>query len=381
MKVKIEIDTKTFIRFWMVVIGFFLAGLAIWRAKDALILVLISLFLALALNQPVTRIARILPNAKKNRGRATAVAYLIIIVILGLFIRFVVPPVIEQTSKFIDNLPQVIEEASRQYNGLEEFAKSHNVNIQQYTDQVVQSIRDYSSDLTKDLSGVVFGSINAIINGIFTMFVVLVMTFLMLVEGPEWLNKLWALYDDKTKMKKHRKVTSRMYKAVSGFVNGQLLVSAIAGAMGVIVVFILSLFMEVPSNLAIPAGVIITFIDLIPMFGATIAGAITSLIIGINSIPAGIVFLIYFVIYQQIENNIISPMVQAKTNKLSALLVIISLTIGMYALGLLGALISIPAASCGKILFEEYFLERKNEPKSRKKERGPILAKKKQKEA
>ena len=93
------------------------------------------------------------------------------------------------------------------------------------------------------------------------------------------------------------------------------------------------------------------------------------------------VFLIYFVIYQQIENNIISPMVQAKTNKLSALLVIISLTIGMYALGLLGALISIPAASCVKILFEEYFLERKNEPKSRKKERGPILAKKKQKEA
>lgn len=381
MKVKIEIDTKTFIRFWMVVIGFFLAGLAIWRAKDALILVLISLFLALALNQPVTRIARILPNAKKNRGRATAVAYLIIIVILGLFIRFVVPPVIEQTSKFIDNLPQVIEEASRQYNGLEEFAKSHNVNIQQYTDQVVQSIRDYSSDLTKDLSGVVFGSINAIINGIFTMFVVLVMTFLMLVEGPEWLNKLWALYDDKTKMKKHRKVTSRMYKAVSGFVNGQLLVSAINGAMGTIVVFILSLFMEVSSNLAIPAGVIIAFIGLIPMFGATIAGAITSLIIGINSIPAGIVFLIYFVIYQQIENNIISPMVQAKTNKLSALLVIISLTIGMYALGLLGALISIPAASCVKILFEEYFLERKNEPKSRKKERGPILAKKKQKEA
>lgn len=381
MKVKIEIDTKTFIRFWMVVIGFFLAGLAIWRAKDALILVLISLFLTLALNQPVTRIARILPNAKKNRGRATAVAYLIIIVILGLFIRFVVPPVIEQTSKFIDNLPQVIEEASRQYNGLEEFAKSHNVNIQQYTDQVVQSIRDYSSDLTKDLSGVVFGSINAIINGIFTMFVVLVMTFLMLVEGPEWLNKLWALYDDKTKMKKHRKVTSRMYKAVSGFVNGQLLVSAIDGAMGTIVVFILSLFMEVSSNLAIPAGVIITFIGLIPMFGATIAGAITSLIIGINSIPAGIVFLIYFVIYQQIENNIISPMVQAKTNKLSALLVIISLTIGMYALGLLGALISIPAASCVKILFEEYFLERKNEPKSRKKERGPILAKKKQKEA
>ena len=381
MKVKIEIDTKTFIRFWMVVIGFFLAGLAIWRAKDALILVLISLFLALALNQPVTRIARILPNAKKNRGRATAVAYLIIIVILGLFIRFVVPPVIEQTSKFIDNLPQVIEEASRQYNGLEEFAKSHNVNIQQYTDQVVQSIRDYSSDLTKDLSGVVFGSINAIINGIFTMFVVLVMTFLMLVEGPEWLNKLWALYDDKTKMKKHRKVTSRMYKAVSGFVNGQLLVSAIDGAMGTIVVFILSLFMEVSSNLAIPAGVIITFIGLIPMFSATIAGAITSLIIGINSIPAGIVFLIYFVIYQQIENNIISPMVQAKTNKLSALLVIISLTIGMYALGLLGALISIPAASCVKILFEEYFLERKNEPKSRKKERGPILAKKKQKEA
>ena len=364
MKVKIDIDTKTFIRFWIVVIGFLLLGLVIWRAKDALILIFISLFFALALNHPVSKITQALPGSKENRVGATAVAYFLIVALLGLFISFVVPTLVEQTSKFVDNLPSLVEGFSGQYSGLENFADKYN--LTSYVEQVAVSIQDSFADLSKNIGGMVFNGVNAIARAIFSVFMVLAMAFLMLIEGPDWLRRLWQSYEDKEKMKKHRRIANRMYKSVSAYVNGQLLIALVSGVGGAITVVILSLFFaEVPSNLAIPVGVILSIIGLVPMFGATIAGIIAALIIGFNVPFAGIVFGIYFIIYQQIENNIISPMIQAKTNQLSALLVIVAITIGIYAFGILGALISIPAAACAKILFEEYIS--KSRPKAQPK--------------
>lgn len=364
MKVKIDIDTKTFIRFWIVVIGFLLLGLVIWRAKDALILIFISLFFALALNHPVSKITQALPGSKENRVGATAVAYFLIVALLGLFISFVVPTLVEQTSKFVDNLPSLVEGFSGQYSGLENFADKYN--LTSYVEQVAVSLQDSFADLSKNIGGMVFNGVNAIARAIFSVFMVLAMAFLMLIEGPDWLRHLWQSYEDKEKMKKHRRIANRMYKSVSAYVNGQLLIALVSGVGGAITVVILSLFFaEVPSNLAIPVGVILSIIGLVPMFGATIAGIIAALIIGFNVPFAGIVFGIYFIIYQQIENNIISPMIQAKTNQLSALLVIVAITIGIYAFGILGALISIPAAACAKILFEEYIS--KSRPKAQPK--------------
>ena len=364
MKVKIDIDTKTFIRFWIVVIGFLLLGLVIWRAKDALILIFISLFFALALNHPVSKITQALPGSKENRVGATAVAYFLIVALLGLFISFVVPTLVEQTSKSVDNLPSLVEGFSGQYSGLENFADKYN--LTSYVEQVAVSLQDSFADLSKNIGGMVFNGVNAIARAIFSVFMVLAMAFLMLIEGPDWLRRLWQSYEDKEKMKKHRRIANRMYKSVSAYVNGQLLIALVSGVGGAITVVILSLFFaEVPSNLAIPVGVILSIIGLVPMFGATIAGIIAALIIGFNVPFAGIVFGIYFIIYQQIENNIISPMIQAKTNQLSALLVIVAITIGIYAFGILGALISIPAAACAKILFEEYIS--KSRPKAQPK--------------
>ena len=364
MKVKIDIDTKTFIRFWIVVIGFLLLGLVIWHAKDALILIFISLFFALALNHPVSKITQALPGSKENRVGATAVAYFLIVALLGLFISFVVPTLVEQTSKFVDNLPSLVEGFSGQYSGLENFADKYN--LTSYVEQVAVSLQDSFADLSKNIGGMVFNGVNAIARAIFSVFMVLAMAFLMLIEGPDWLRRLWQSYEDKEKMKKHRRIANRMYESVSAYVNGQLLIALVSGVGGAITVVILSLFFaEVPSDLAIPVGVILSIIGLVPMFGATIAGIIAALIIGFNVPFAGIVFGIYFIIYQQIENNIISPMIQAKTNQLSALLVIVAITIGIYAFGILGALISIPAAACAKILFEEYIS--KSRPKAQPK--------------
>ena len=126
---------------------------------------------------------------------------------------------------------------------------------------------------------------------------------------------------------------------------------------------ILSFTMHVPINLAIPVGVILLTLGLIPMFGATIAGVISALIIAFNVPFAGAVFIVYFIVYQQIENNVISPLIQAKNNQLSALIVVVAITTGIYVLGILGALLSIPIAACTKIMIEEYFARKCEEQK------------------
>ncbi|MDO4871962.1 MAG: AI-2E family transporter [bacterium] len=356
MKVKIEIDTKTFIRFWLVIFGFLLVGAAIWLAKDALILLVISAFLALALNGPVAKITKILPGSKKNRAGATAVAYILIVAVIGVVGAFIVPTFIEQTSKFIAEVPQTIENLTAHNSGLRIFVEQNNLGG--VINEVVNSLTQIANNFSSNLANILSGTLTSLLNFLVSLFLVLTLTFLMLVEGPSWMNKIWRLYSDKQRQKKHKRIATRMYRAVANYVNGQLTVSAISGLCGALAAAILSLMTGLPMNLAIPVGMILFLIGMIPMFGALIAGIIASILIALNTWYAGLIFICYFLIYQQIENSVISPLIQAKSNNLSALIIIISVTIGIYAAGLLGAFLSIPVAACVKILFEEFYLSR-----------------------
>ena len=116
------------------------------------------------------------------------------------------------------------------------------------------------------------------------------------------------------------------------------------------------------------------------MFGATIAGILIALLLAFNDLTAAIVFVVYFVVYQQIENNFVSPAIQSKTVELSALAVLGSVTVGLYVFGVAGGIISIPIAGCIKVLLEDY-LERAKQ--NRKKSEKPLhkLVKKLQNEA
>jgi predicted PurR-regulated permease PerM len=146
-----------------------------------------------------------------------------------------------------------------------------------------------------------------------------------------------------------------MYAVVTGYVTGQLTVSAIGAAAAALAVFILSLiFPVIPGNLAFPTAAITFVLSLIPMFGATIGGVLVALLLAFNNLPAGIIYIIYFIIYQQVENNFISPHIQAKKIDLSALAVLASVTIGIYVFGVVGGIIAIPIAGCIRVLIEEY---------------------------
>ncbi len=354
--VHIEIDTRTFVRFWLVVIGFLLAALAIYSARTALIIIGISFFLAIALNSPVNRLAKMLPS--KSRVLGTTLAYVAVILFLGAIVFLVIPPIIEQTAKFVQNIPSLVDSATKQSGGINEFI--HHYNIQPEVDKALNSIKDSTSQFVSGAGMFLITSIGSVLSVMTSTILVLVLTFFMLVECPMWMNRLWSIYNDKDRMDSHKHLLKHMYSAVTSYVTGQLSVSSIAGLVAGIVVFVLSLIFGVPTNLAIPALAIIFMLSLIPMFGEIIGVLIVSAILALNSITAALIFLVFFVIYAQVESNYISPKIQSKRTNLSALAILASVTIGIYLFGLAGGIISIPIAGCIKVLLEEYFTKSKD---------------------
>jgi predicted PurR-regulated permease PerM len=350
MKVRIEIDTNTFVRFWLVVIGFALAILAIYSARTALIIIGVAFFLAMALNMPVSFIARHLPG--KSRVGGTAIAYILVVVILSAFVFLVVPPIVQQTAKFIDTVPSLIDSTTTQWHGFNQLVDKYHLHPQ--VDNALDTVKSHTASWAANIGQNVLSGVGSVLSTIASTFLVLVLSFLMLIEGPVWLNRIWGVYNDQERMEYHRTLVRRMYNVVTGYVTGQLTVSAIGATFAGTVVFIISLFLDVPSNLALPTVAIVFMLSLIPMFGATMSGIIVALLLGFNNVTAGIVFAAYFIIYQQIENNFISPTIQSRKVELSALAVLASVTIGLYVFGLAGGIISIPIAGCLKVLLEDY---------------------------
>lgn len=377
MKVRIEIDTKTFVRFWLVVIGFALAALAIYSARTALIIIGVAFFLALALNAPVTKLASVLPG--RSRVGGTAIAYVAVVAFLSAFIFLLVPPIIEQTAKVAATVPALVDNAQTQWHGVNELVKKYHLEPQ--VESALNSVKDNAASWAANAGQTVVASLGSIFGLLTSALLVFVLTFLMLIEGPMWLKRIWNVYNDEERMENHKRLTDRMYNVVTGYVTGQLAVSAIGGTFAGLFVFILHfIFPNVPVNLALPTVAIAFILSLIPMFGATIAGVLITVLLAFNDFTAAIVFVVYFIIYQQVENNFISPTVQSKTVELSALAILASVTIGLYVFGVAGGIISIPIAGCIKVLLEDY-LSRAN--RERKKSEKPLhkLVKKLQNEA
>jgi len=361
MKTRIEIDTRTFVRFWLVVIAFAFAILAIYSARTALILLGVAFFLALALNAPVSLLARHLPG--RSRVGGTAIAYVLVIAILGVFAFLVVPPIAQQTMKFISTIPTLINNASTQWHGLSELIARYH--LQPQVDSALHTLQANTSGWAAGIGQNLLSGLGSFATLLASSILVIILSFLMLIEGPMWLQRLWGIYNDEDRMEHHRAMVHKMYSVVASYVTGQITVAAIDGAITGLAVFVLSLFFSVPANLALPAVAIAFTLALIPMFGPLIGGALITALLAFNDYRAAIIYVIFFVVYQQIETNFVSPTVQSRRLELSPLTVLSSVVIGVALFGLAGAIISIPIAGCLKVLLEDYLTRaQKNRVKS-----------------
>lgn len=344
-QVQVTFSNRTIIRVVVVIVLSFLGLLFLSKIGHELTLVAVAAFLALALNPAVSWISRHLKL--KSRVAATGMAYLIVVAFISLFLWLVLPPLIRQMTSFISELPSNVSQIQSNNTAFSRFIADHHLESQLNT--AVDVIQSHY----QDIGGTVFNTAGRIGGVIISIITVFVLTFMMLVEGPIWLERLWEMQDDK-KVAKRKHAAMRMYKVITSYVNGQLLLAVIAGTFSLIAMLIASTLLGVSINAVVYAA-IVTIIGLIPLIGNTIAAVIVVLLCAFTSIPLAIIMAVFFVIYQQVENATLQPIIQAKHNELTPLLVFIAALIGVGFAGLLGALVAIPLAGCLKVFITEFY--------------------------
>ena len=338
----IDIPNRVVVRVMLVVVATLIGLAAIRQASHALTLIFTAVFLALALNSPVSWIARRLPGKRKgSRTAATAISFFVVILLLIGFLVSIVPPLVHQTSSFIRTIPQLSEQVRNEDTSLGRFVAKYELqdDINKFSKQLSQRLGDVGGAA---LSGAQkFGS------SVFAILTVLVLTFMMLIEGPRWRRFLMDIVPDDHQAKAER-LAADMYRVIKGYVNGQVVLALIAAVMLLPALLIL----HVPYPAAL---VVIVFIcGLIPMVGHTIGAIIVTLVALFESPVSAIAILAYYILYQQIENYIIQPRVQANTTNMSPLLVFSAVIIGVSFGGLLGGLVAIPVAGCVRIALLDY---------------------------
>ncbi len=176
---------------------------------------------------------------------------------------------------------------------------------------------------------------------------VTVLTLALLLDGKRIADMGLGLARPSTEARL-RSVATEIYRAVSGYVAGNLVISLVAGTVTYVTLSVLG----VPF--AVPLAVLMAFLDLVPLVGATIGGVLIGIITLFSNFPtATIVWLVVLIVYQQAENNVVQPVVYRRTVNVQPLVVIISILVGAALLGVLGALVAIPIAGALQITLRE----------------------------
>ncbi len=297
-----------------VVIGILVASFVVlkilWISRHVFSWIFIAIFLALALNPAVDRLER----RVKRRGIATGIVYVAALIAVGLVGWLFIPTLVDQVNSFAHKVPDYLDDLTKGRGRLGFLQEKYHL-----VDKARKAL-----------------------------------TFFMLLEGPKWLDRFYALLKPDSR-RRWQAVGRDIYRTVGGYVTGNLLISLIAGALTAVVLRI----MGVPFALAL--GLIVAILDLIPLAGATIAAILVGAVAFLHSIPAGIVVVIFFVVYQQLENHVLQPVVYGRTVQLSPLAVLISVLIGAELAGVLGALAAIPVAGTLQVIFLDWLRHRRGE--------------------
>ncbi|MBR3256742.1 AI-2E family transporter [Candidatus Saccharibacteria bacterium] len=358
----IEVETKTFIRFWLVLLGFVLAGLFIARAGEALAMTGIAALLAIAIRPFALRVEKLFHTFFKKKSPLPAIfAYLIVLIFLASIVAIVGPVIVQEIVRFVSSLPNMI--LNSDLAALSEIGERFGVH--NLPEQISSAVEGFSKDFLGAYGSLVVSGISSVGSVVTKVVVTLIMSLFFLLEGPSMMNDFWTKLgarrtaseakDRETKaLSEARYIVSKMAWVVSTFVDKKVLVALINGCVSATFIFILSLIFKINNSLALPMGMVAFICCCIPMFGQFIGGVTISLIILLNNPFAALIWIVFYSIYSVIESNVFEPKIQGDALNLRPLIVLIAITIGTYMMGFLGTIIAIPIAGCIKILIDEY---------------------------
>jgi predicted PurR-regulated permease PerM len=340
----VDLRPRTILRVLMIVLVVAIVLEVIWIARHVLAWVVIALFLALALDPLVGFLQR---RARLGRGSAIALTYLIVLaVIVGVGATFI-PRLVDEVNGLVQALPNYVHDLTHGRGRLGFLERRYHV-----VEKVREQVNKGGATRVLGLSGAAISITKSIITIIAATVTIVFLTFFMLLEGKDWVERVYSLFPEQSRPR-WRRVGHDIYRTVGGYVTGNILISLIAGASITVVLLI----MGVPYAVAL--GLIVAVLDLIPLAGATVAGVIVCVVAFLHSIPAGIVVLVFFIVYQQLENHFLQPVIYGRTVELSPLAVLISVLVGAELAGILGALAAIPVAGAIQVIVRDQLAARR----------------------
>jgi predicted PurR-regulated permease PerM len=318
-----------------------LAVYLLYRLRKPLTWIVIAAFIAIALSEPVDRLQKRL----RRRGLAITTVYLGLVAVPLLFGAILVPPLVKETNKLIDNVPGYasdVQDYVKKSRTLRHLEEDYNI-----TDKIQKQAAKLPSKLggaANVLSDIGFG----IVNSLFALITILILSAFMIGSGGRWVDAAIRSRPP-PEHEMLRRAARDISGAVVGYVAGALGQAVVAGVTAFIVLTILG----VPYASAL--ALIIALLDLIPLVGATVGAVLVGLVTLFNDFPtATIIWAIWSVIYQQIENTVIQPRIQSRTVNVQPIVVLIAVLFGSTLFGVLGALLAIPFAATIQICIREF---------------------------
>ncbi len=334
---EIVIRPRTLLSVIAVAVG---AGVVVWvmlQAWQILSWIVIATVLAVAL-MPVV-------DALTRRGVPASVAVTVVaalvLAVMGLVAWAVVPPLVNQTTEAVQAAPDAIDEITRGEGPLGFLERDYDI-VERTREAAAGTTGESLLGMTSPAIGIVRGILTLIAATLSVFF----LTLFMLLEGRRWVDGGLDLLPARSRPRWER-VAAGVARTIRGYVAGNLAISVVAGT----VAWVTLVSLGIPY--AVPVAVVVAVLDLVPLVGATLGTVAAGLVALTEGVVPALIVVAVFVVYQQLENHLLQPLVYGRAVSLSPLLVAVSILIATAVAGLVGALLAIPVAGSLQILVDE----------------------------
>jgi predicted PurR-regulated permease PerM len=341
-------NVRAVLRVMLTVVAVVVTLWLMYLLRRPLTWIFIAGFLAIAVSGPVNFLAR-----RMRRGFAVAIVYLVLILTPFALIALLVPPIVTQANNLVQNLPdyaQQFTEFVNENDRLRQLQEEYDI-----TGRLEEAAGELPSRLG-DAAGVLGDIGVGLVNSIFAAVTIIVLSIFMLSSGRRFMDA-WIREYQPDREEWWNRLFERIGNAIGNYVAGALLQATIAGVTSYIMLLILGV------DFALPLAVIVFLLDLIPLVGATLGAIIVGIVTLFSDFPVDtIIWAVFAIVYQQVENNIIQPRIQARAVQLDPLIVLVSVLFGSALAGVLGALLAIPVAAALQITYREYRAQKRQAP-------------------
>lgn len=317
---------------------------AVVATSQVLVLILIAAFLAVGLDPVVVWLVK--------RGMRRTVAVLVVMLaalgLFGGFVAAVAPPISRQATQLVKEAPTYLQDLQNKNATVRKLDERYHIIA-----EVKKRVAEGPTLGLKALGGVL-GVGKAIIGFAFSLITVVVLLAYFLANLPSIKRFSYRLVP-RTRRARVGLITDEILARVGGYVLGNVATSLIAG----VATFVFLEIVRVPYPVAL--GVFVAIVDLIPLVGATLGAVIVTIVALFKSWPIALITMAFFVAYQQFENHVLQPQVMKRTVGVAPVATIVAALLGAAVLGLLGALLAIPAAAAVQLIVTEVVYPRQDE--------------------